>query len=98
MEDIYVDTIKMREKGKEILNEVESLKTVIDALFERISNIPVGTEEWVGERAQEYVSITLKDKPTFVAYANDLYKYGKYLIDCADYLDKKLATIRRDNE
>lgn len=98
MEDIYVDTTKMREKGKEILSEVESLKTVINALFERIANIPLGTEEWVGERAQEYAAITLKDKPAFIAYANDLYKYGKYLIDCADYIDKKITTIRRDNE
>lgn len=98
MEDIYVDTTKMREKGNEILNEVESLKKLIDALFERIYNIPVGTEEWVGKRAQEYATITLKDKFMFIVYANDLYKYGKYLIDCADYIDKKLATIRRDNE
>ena len=98
MEDIYVDTSRMREKGKEIISEVENLKTTIDALFERISNIPLGTEEWIGERAQEYASITLKDKPTFVGYANDLYKYGKYLIDCADYLDKKLVSIKDNLE
>ena len=49
MEDIYVDTSKMREKGKEIISEVENLKTTIDALFERISNELPGKFELIYE-------------------------------------------------
>lgn len=97
MNEVHVNTLKMREMGNDILEQVELLKGVIDAMFSRINDIPITTLEWVGDSANEFAVLAEKDKVQYVNYANDLYKYGKYLIDCADYMDKTIKEIRREN-
>ena len=96
MNEIYIDTAKMKEKGQDIIDQVEELKITIDAMFNRIKNIPVSTLEWTGESANTFVTLAEADKVQYVNYANDLYKYGKYLKDCADYMDKQIDDVRRD--
>ncbi len=96
MSDIYVDTEKMRNCGNEILNLVEEFKATMDAMFTRVENVPLNTKEWVGDSAMLFASLANKDKVQYYNYATDLYKYGKYLIDCADYYDKILNSVRRD--
>lgn len=96
MSEIYVDTEKMRNCGNTILDLVEEFKATLDAMFTRIENIPLNTKEWVGESATLFVNLANKDKVQYYNYATSLYKYGKYLVDCADYYDKTLDNVRRD--
>ncbi len=96
MTDIYVDTEKMRNCGNEILGLVEEFKTTIEVMFTRIENMPINTKEWVGESSVLFANLASKDKIQYFNYATSLYKYGKYLIDCADYYEKILNTVRRD--
>lgn len=95
MSEIYVDTEKMRNCGNDIIELVEEFKITMDAFFTRIENIPVATGEWIGSSAMQLSSLAAKDKVQYTNYAVSLYKYGKYLIDCADYYDKVLKEVRR---
>lgn len=97
MNETYIDTIKMCEKGQEILEQVEELKLVIETMFNRIENMPSSTLEWTGESSQLFVNLANKDKVQYNNYANDLYRYGKYLIDCAEYMEKVIKEVRRYN-
>lgn len=92
MTEIYVDTVKMRNCGNEVLDLVEQFKAVLDAIFERIEKM----KEWVGESAQRFIALTIADKTQYYNYANSLYSYGKYLIDCADYFDNLMNDLRRN--
>lgn len=96
MSDIYVDTEKMRTCGNEILGLVEEFKTTMETMFTRIENMPINTKEWVGDSAMLFANLANKDKVQYFNYATSLYKYGKYLVDCADYYEKTLNAIRRD--
>lgn len=94
MNEIFIDTKEMKEKGQEIIGQVEELKTIIDAMFNRIKNIPSSTLEWTGDSAETFVTLSEQDKTQYINYANDLYKYGKYLIDCAEYMEKQIKGVK----
>ena len=96
MSEIYVDTVKMRECGNEILSLVEELKLTMQTMFSRIENMPTQTKEWIGDSSQYYVTLATHDKIQYMNHANDLYKYGKYLLDCADYFEKTSQSVRRN--
>ena len=95
MLEVYADTEKMRSCGNDILQLVEEFKMTVNTMFTRIENIPVHTKEWVGESAQEFATKAMNDKIQYLNFANDLYKYGKYLLDCADYFDKTAQKVRK---
>lgn len=95
MAEINVDTEKMRNCGNEIIDLVEEFKATLDAMFTRIENVPLNTKEWVGDSANLFASLANKDKIQYYNYATSLYKYGKYLVDCADYFDKTIDSVRR---
>lgn len=97
MSEIYVDTDKMRTCGNEILKLVEEFKHTLDAMFTRIENVPLNTGEWVGDSAMLFANLANKDKVQYYNYATALYKYGKYLVDCADYYEKVISQVRRDD-
>lgn len=94
MNEIFIDTKEMKEKGKEIIGQVEELKNIIDTMFDRINNIPYSTLEWTGDSSETFATLAEQDKVQYVNYANDLYKYGKYLIDCAEYMEKKIKGVK----
>lgn len=96
MAEIYVDTEKMRNCGNTILDLVEEFKQTLDAIFTRLENVPTHTKEWIGDSSTLFVELAKKDKVEYYAYANSLYKYGKYLIDCANYFDRTIDSVRRD--
>ncbi len=95
MIETYIDTAKMRSCGNDILNQVEELKKTINEMFFRISNVPQNTKEWVGDSAVDFAKYANRDKAQYLAYADSLYQYGKYLIACADDYDRTIATMRR---
>lgn len=96
MAEIYVDTEKMRNCGNTILELVEEFKKTLDATFTRIENVPTNTKEWIGDSSKLFAELANKDKIQYYGYATSLYKYGKYLIDCANYFDRTIESVRRN--
>ncbi len=95
MEEIKVDTKRIRECGDDILKLVEELKLTYNEMFTRFEKIPTETREWVGPTAEKYSAAVLGNKPTYMNFAKDLYKYGEYLINCANAYDEIVNQVRR---
>lgn len=95
MSEVKIDTVKMRETGENILKLVEDLKSTYQDFFTRLENVPTKTREWVGPTSEEFFGTIKFDKIDFMAFTNNLYKYGKYLVDSANEFEFTIQKIRR---
>lgn len=95
MNEISIDTNKVRSCGEDIIKLVEELKMNYNGLFLRLEKMPNQTREWVGSSAEAYVASVIKEKAEYMKFANDLYKYGNYLINAANEYDRLINGIRR---
>lgn len=96
MAEVKFNSEKICSCGEDIIKLVEELKLTYNTLFDRLSKVPGTTREWVGPTAEEYFNNVLKDKKMYMEYANDLYKYGKFLIDISRDNDNITNEVRRD--
>ena len=76
MATLKVDTTKMRECGKDIVEAADTYNTNVRNLFTRMSEVPSKTKEWEG----------IAD----VNFGNGLIALGKTLIQYADDLEKAI--------
>jgi len=95
MSDINIDTVKMRDCGKDIMNLAESLNGTIEAMFSRISNMQIRSE-WIGDSSGLFTKLAEADKAQYIALKNSLYAYGSYLVDCAEQFEKTAREIKVD--
>lgn len=93
MAEFQIDTIKLRECGKDIITLTTELNELLNSLFLRISNVPVTSHEWTGNAANEFVRKLNIEKKYYVALKNNLNDYGKLLVNAADKLE-----LRAKNE
>lgn len=96
MAEVKFNAEKVCTCGEDIIKLVEELKLTYNGLFERLSKVPETTREWVGPTATNYFETVSKEKKIYMEYANELYKYGKFLIDISREHDKLTNEIRRD--
>ena len=70
----YIDT----EEVREILNEAKNLETelreTINALYNRLKNVPDDTKEWVGQKADYYFNTICEDKIQLDQFCDSLEK------------------------
>ncbi len=95
MEEVRVDTERIRKCGEDILKLVEELKLTYNDMFEKIEGIPDKSKIWAGETAQQYVAHAKNYKPMYMNFLKDLYKYGQYLVKCASEYDRLIGKVRR---
>ena len=88
MAEIKVDTLKLKECGKDIMNLSTELNEVLLSLYDRLNKMPVSTGEWTGNSAGEYVQKLNIEKKYYLGLKNNIYKYGKLLYDTAYQIEK----------
>ena len=88
MAEINVDTVKLKECGKDIMALTTELNEVLFNLFERINKIPVTTREWTGNAANEFVYKLNIEKKYYLALNNNIYRYGKILYESSCNLEQ----------
>lgn len=88
MAEIKVDTLKLKECGKDIMNLSTELNEVLLSLYDRLNKMPVSTGEWTGNSAVEYVQKLNIEKKYYLGLKNNIYKYGKLLYDTAYQIEK----------
>lgn len=93
MKDIHIDTVKIRNCGNEIIKISVQMNEIINAMFNRINNMPTTTGEWVGPSANEYAQRANLEKRQYTVFANELYAKGKYLIDYANAMEQKISEV-----
>lgn len=101
MAELNVDTVKMKECGKDIMNLSVELNEVLIALFERINNINntdyIDKNEfavWVGEGSKKFVEMINREKNDYFILKSILYEYGKYLVESSEKLNSAIESSR----
>ena len=94
MTEFQMDTIKLKECGKDIINLTRELNEALTMLFTRINNMPILTGEWVGNSANQFVTILNIEKKDYIALKDNLAEYGKLLLTASE----KLEVCIKDNE
>ena len=95
MQQIDIDTIKIRECGKDIISLSIEMKEIIDTMFKRINNINISTGEWLGDSADLYIKEALIDKIQYLNMQDSIYKNGKYLIEYSDNMERIANEVRQ---
>lgn len=90
MAEIKVDTGKLSNCGKEIMELSNDLNESFDGLFNRIDNILTETHEWTGDAAIKFVEKIDKEKIDYFEMKDTIYAYGKYIESSAEELDKAI--------
>lgn len=98
MANIDIDTVKMRENGKDIMQLTSDLNEVLTALYKRIELMPSSTSEWTGVSAFEFVRQLNVEKIEYFKMKDILYNYGKTLINSADEIDEKINASKLEIE
>lgn len=75
----YINTVKVENISKDILSLANDLNTEINNLFNRFSEVPTVTREWVGQQAQTYFRIVASEKKQYTNFVNDLRDIGHKL-------------------
>lgn len=96
MANINMDTVKMRENGKDIMQLTSDLNELLINLYKRIELMPSTTLEWTGNSAFEFVRRLNVEKTEYFKMKDILYKYGKALVDSAEEVENKITSSERE--
>ena len=94
MANLNVDTTKMRECGEDIMELSNELGENFEQLFTRLANIPAKTYEWVGNSANTFAMKANIEKSNYVKLKNDIYRFGKHLVESADSIEETIKKSR----
>lgn len=94
MQEMIVDTAKMRENGKDIINLCSELNEQINYLFDRISKMKE-TDCWTGPSADKFIVNTLADKAQYIAFKNALQQQGVFLVQHAESFESEINSLKR---
>ena len=90
MANLNVDTTKLREAGNEIIKLSNEFNSNVNDLFDRLVKMPIVSNEWVGESAQEFSRIANVEKIDYMNLRKSLYSYGKFLVDTAEDIERAI--------
>ena len=94
MENLRVDTEKLNTSGEDIITLTRELNEELNAFFERVTNIGVKTNEWIGASSQEFVTRTNMEKIYYNKIVNTLNSYGKILISASNEYKTHVNKLR----
>ena len=64
----YANTNEMKEVADDIKALASQLSETFDALYKRLSEVPEGTQEWIGGKANYYFATICSDKDEHSLY------------------------------
>lgn len=95
MENINIDTQKIRECGQDIMNLSVELNEIITVLFDHINTLNNKTGEWQGSSATKFIAAAGVDKIQYLKMKESIYQSGKYLTTYADSMERVINEVRR---
>ena len=91
--EVYIDTDKVNNAGKDIMMLSNDLNSAIDEMFNRLTLMSAKTHEWVGDSTLKYEKACKVDKEEYAELKNEVYNLGKFLTDVANSYD---VTVKKD--
>lgn len=89
-----VDTNKLREDSRSLVELTKELNEEINSLYLRISNMGTRTLEWVGSSSENFIRRSNIEKVQYVKMINSLTKYAKFLEIVANEYDSLINKVR----
>lgn len=68
----YANTNEMKEVADDIKALANQLSETFDALYKRLSEVPEGTQEWIGGKANYYFATICSDKEEHKSICTEL--------------------------
>lgn len=90
------NTNEMRNIASEINSLAVQYQTLITGLYTRFSNMPTGTKEWIGNKAQEYVRYVMLDKESMLSVGDKIKSFATVITNDANILESNSAKVGRD--
>lgn len=72
----YMNTVEVENIAKEVLSLSNEFNVEINNLFNRFSEVPDISKEWVGSQASFYFKKVANDKKKYIDFANKLKDIG----------------------
>lgn len=98
MEIEYIDTQSVEEVATQISSLNNEYIALINKLFDRLSDVPDNTREWVGNQSENYLKLILLEKEDFFIISDDIKKYATFLkdfaTDCEETINNNLTLER----
>lgn len=92
----YVNTNEVESISKELISLANDFNNEINNLFNRFSEVPTVTQEWVGDKAQFYFKKVANDKQQYNNFASKLKDIGYKL--STDMYEIKTCINKNYNE
>lgn len=89
MANINVDTVKLRECGKDIMSLTSELTELLNSMYSEIEKVA-----WTGYAANEFKKKINIEKVYNIALKDNLYNYGKLLYNAADQIEASINKIK----
>lgn len=89
MASINVDTIKLRECGKDIMSLTAELNELLISMYGAIEKAP-----WSGNAASEFKRRLNIERAYNIALKDNIYNYGKLLYNAADKIEASVNKMK----
>lgn len=96
MISVNIDTVKIKEAGKDIKELSFELLNLINDFYGRINNIPTKTREWVGKESVSFVQLCMSEKEEYLRFINSLKLLGESLIVYSDSLEGRVRGVENE--
>jgi len=99
MSKYNLDTKKIREQSDLILKEIDNFEKTINAMFQRVIDIPTKTKEWEGQAAYDFAEIAKNEKAKeFDAIISRMRKYANELKQAGSEFESVERNTRADDK
>ncbi len=93
----YANTNELGTIGAEIVSLAGDLETELFSLYNRLSNVPYTTREWVGDKAEFYFRRICEDKQKYMDFVTKIKEIGNMIRDNGMYIQATI-TDNMNNE
>lgn len=83
----YADTGEMQQIAKELKSLSDDLDLEIKSMYERFSNVPEHTREWVGGQSKYYFRCAARDKKQYLDLSRGIRRLGVEILGEVQDLD-----------
>lgn len=96
MSKIYLNTTDIKESGRELVELSKEFNEIVNILFSQISTLDTANV-WIGESANLFKQYADKEKIQYYNLKDNIYNYGKYLIDYANGMENAVSEVNKND-
>lgn len=90
----YIDTERLKDINLEISNLIKNYYNEINSMFNKFSNVPYLTREWVGQSSEKYFGQVMLEKQDYLEFGRMLEEYNKAILDTAIKADNCISNCK----